>query len=794
MDGALTPASADVVRARIAALVAHQATGSRQLGAIALQEHQRTAVARVRSAIREFGGALLADETGLGKTFVALSVAREAGRTVVVGPAALRDMWYQAARSADVDIIFVSAEALSRSAFLPIDDPDFVIVDECHHFRNPSTARYHSLAALTIFARVLLLSATPVHNSAEDLATLLSLFLGARASTLDRAWTSRCIIRRSADDVPAAKIPRVAPPEPLAIDHDERHLEALLALPPPIPPLDGGDGGSLLIYALIRQWASSRFALVEALRRRLARATALLAGLDAGRHPSAPELTAWSFADGTVQLAFPELVVDRDHATPAAPELAACVRAHADALRRLLNDLASTADPDVQRAARILALRERHPNARVVVFSQYADSVAGLFRQLREHPRVGALTADGGQVAGGTLTRAEVLARFAPRAQGVGAPRVAETIDLLLTTDLLSEGVNLQDASVAVHLDMPWTAARLDQRVGRIARIGSAHERVFVYAMLPPAGAEQIVRVEHRLREKLGVASRTVGVAGTIIPSLTLAAPERAIVAPSDGGEDTAGSPADLSEEVQTVLARWSETSDRSDDSLDNPPHRETGERNVAIFAAVAAPHSGFIAVLGDPSQPRLVADIGAGATDDPAAVVAALRAAGGDGTEAPAGAVSSAIESVGRWRARNRMQRDLSVDGALRARARRSVVDRISAITRRAPRHLRPAIAALAATARRTATGQFGAGAERVLGELAAASMPDEAWLRAVSTFGSIHGVGDELGRVRHPLLAVLLLVPRPTPDGSPSRGADLGTSARIRGSGQPTRPQNAE
>ena len=47
---------------------------------------------------------------------------------------------------------------------------------------------------------------------------------------------------------------------------------------------------------------------------------------------------------------------------------------------------------------------------------------------------------------------------------------------LLLTTDLASEGVNLQDASVVVHLDLPWTAARLEQRVGRVARLASAHD------------------------------------------------------------------------------------------------------------------------------------------------------------------------------------------------------------------------------------------------------------------------------------------------------------------------------
>ena len=46
-------------------------------------------------------------------------------------------------------------------------------------------------------------------------------------------------------------------------------------------------------------------------------------------------------------------------------------------------------------------------------------------------------------------------------------------VDLLIATDLLSEGLNLQDASVVVHLDLPWTAARLTQRIGRVWRVGA---------------------------------------------------------------------------------------------------------------------------------------------------------------------------------------------------------------------------------------------------------------------------------------------------------------------------------
>ena len=105
------------VRAAIAAAALGESPGrdsSACVGDIVLQPHQRSAVRRIEAAIAEFRGALLADEPGLGKTFVALAVASRYERVVVAAPAALRAMWHDAARRATVEIQFVSLEALSR--------------------------------------------------------------------------------------------------------------------------------------------------------------------------------------------------------------------------------------------------------------------------------------------------------------------------------------------------------------------------------------------------------------------------------------------------------------------------------------------------------------------------------------------------------------------------------------------------------------------------------------------------------------------------------------------------------
>src|SRR6201999_3019501 len=121
----------------------------------------------------------------------------------------------------------------------------------------------------------------------------------------------------------------------------------------------------------------------------------------------------------------------------------------------------------------------------------YAETVNALRAKLAVDSGIASLTANGARVAGGRVSRDTVLAQFTPAQTPQRATPAAERIDLLLTTDLLSEGLNLQEASVAVHLDLPWNPARLEQRVGRIRRIGSRFPTVSGDVGAPPASAEK---------------------------------------------------------------------------------------------------------------------------------------------------------------------------------------------------------------------------------------------------------------------------------------------------------------
>jgi superfamily II DNA or RNA helicase len=773
-----TLAAADVVRDAIACCALAEDVAifpdiPERYGAIRLRPHQIDAAARLARLLAEAGGALLADEVGLGKTYVALALAHDARDPVIVAPAALMPMWRSALGRVRRDATLVSFERLSRSRnggsgrnrrrIGASADPDLVIVDEAHHVRTPATRRYAALAELCARSRVLLLSATPLQNSRRDLATQLALFLGSAAWAMTDAELARFVVRRTRADVriEQSALPAVAVPTWIELPSPDDCLDALLGLPPPVPTSDGGDGGALLVYSLVRRWASSRAALRATLRRRLARAAALIAALEAGRYPSRSEVAAWAYADGALQLAFPELVAPRStegsSSDLGAGDLLTAVRFHETAVRQVLRALERTPDPDVDRAQAIRDIRSRHPGERIIAFAEAAETVEAMFRQLRRDAGVAMLRARGAAVSGGPLSRREALARFAPLAQGAREPHASERIDLLLATDLLSEGVNLQDASVVVHLDLPWNPARLEQRVGRVSRLGSPHARVTVYAIRPPAASERLLAVERRLRAKLAAAGRALGVVGTILPGL-------------DGASASGRGAAEEWTRVHMLVRAWREAGSGRREAGSGIGCGAGGGRteasDIVQIAAVESSTPGFIAALVEYGRPILLASTGnADPSTSPRAVATAIELASGVDVAVDHRALTRATDMIDGWLARRAAAELSGVDLAAVARARRQVLARITRIAACTPRHVRPVVSPLVAEARRAALLPLGEGAERVLAELADAPLADQAWLRAIAAFGEVHArpgarPADGDSRNAPGLVALLLLV----------------------------------
>jgi hypothetical protein len=377
-------------------------------------------------------------------------------------------------------------------------------------------------------------------------------------------------------------------------------------------------------------------------------------------------------------------------------------------------------------------LKRRHGDRRIIAFSQYAETVRAIARLLMTREGgVAELTSRGGRVAGGRLPRDEVLAQFAP---GRRSPRPAERIDLLVTTDVVSEGLDLQRASVIVHLDLPWNPARLEQRVGRVRRLGGAQEQVFVYALAPPAPAERVLDVEARLRSKLRIAGRFVGIGTAILPGFEM---ERGDAAPSSMSE------------LLTLLERW-----RSGAGV-----VEARGETMPVCAAARASMAGYLALLADGDDRLLVASTDGCVTLDPRSVRLAVALAEGSALLPEGGALSTAVASIAAWWAGRVSREEIRVLGPEGRRTRARIGARIDSLLTAAPRHARAKLTPMASAARRTLRVPLGIGAERQLALLDASAANDECWLRELAEIG--RGRMPPGSRREPAILALIVLVP---------------------------------
>jgi superfamily II DNA/RNA helicase len=133
---------------------------------------------------------------------------------------------------------------------------------------------------------------------------------------------------------------------------------------------------------------------------------------------------------------------------------------------------------------------------KVIIFSYFADTVEHLASQVRAAVEADdrlAAYRDRIAVASGPdkRGRAQTLAGFAPRT--AGGLHAEDLYDLLIATDVLSEGVNLQQARHIINYDLPWNPMRLVQRHGRIDRIGSGHAEVFIRCFFPDQQLEALL-------------------------------------------------------------------------------------------------------------------------------------------------------------------------------------------------------------------------------------------------------------------------------------------------------------
>lgn len=607
---------------------------------LSLTDWQRDGVARALAIADQYGGALIADDVGVGKTFEAAEIIRrvveQGGHVLVVSPANLVPMWTSrlAGWNLPADVVSYHSLPAAVRAVVDADETTFpyqlVVLDEAHWLRNPTTWREALRTALALAdthpPMVIALTATPIQNRGQDIVEILTLCLPRMSVVERRRLAERCrkadqlnnhelsglhdqletmtvrrtrpfirdnyitselnfpqqraeelryalpsVLRRLVRDVLAA----------LDADHEDLPPDAVADLhtlaPGHAPPAaltmaayhlqdyqqqgSGTRGGldwtHLIKCLLCKRLESSVAALASTLDAMRTRCSTVLDDLAHGtvrlpgrpRTAATPYDTAWD--DTLDERALAEL--ETDHAVVHDP------RNHlveypadqfvVDELRRdLLADMTIltnlrdrarsliTRDPKFPVLADVLAkiACDMH-GPKVVIFTSSritGDRITTWLEQTQTDP---SLAAYRGRIA--SLARIQrpseqqiqhTTADFAPQATATtpgslgGRHHPQNRYDLLVCTDMLAEGINLQQSAFVVHFDLPWNPMILGQRAGRVDRLGSPYERITCYSVFPDRGLDAQLHLLNRLYGKISVAAAAVGVPTPIIPYATV--------------------------------------------------------------------------------------------------------------------------------------------------------------------------------------------------------------------------------------------------------------------------------
>ena len=592
-----------------------------------LTSFQKHGVVRALRLIRDTGGVIVADEVGLGKTFVAGEILAHyqdrRQRALLVCPAALRDTsWKSFINDFQLYLEVVSFEELSRDNQLwdkarrpnakgnhlarNIDEYQLIIIDEAHNYRNPdSPTRADALRTLLYGKRkdLLMLTATPVNNSLWDLYNLTRFFIKqdsflaskgiisikdrfdlamktnpnnlspdvlypiVDATTVKR--TRQFIKRHYPNDQVKinGEMQTIVFPEPKAISvqynldalmpglfdlietyFDPEHPDCIqfarykaniyLTVPDTDSERMANAVTGLLLSGLLKRFESSTGAFRVSIERLVEQQEHFLRALDDGYVVSTAFLRE---STGTDDEDFDELLSTNEDTIDASlydsDKLYEDTHRDLEKLReiyKILEDITQDKDPKLtalvsqlefiaEEAKTQAASREDEMNKRkVLIFSFFADTARWVYNhlshQIDTNPKLAAYSGRVeivvGSAQGEDSNKAAAAARFAP--ETAGQPSSANETDILVSTDVLAEGVNLQQARHIINYDMPWNPMRLVQRHGRIDRIGSQHKGVFMRTIFPSDRLDALLNLEERISRKIAMAAASVGIVSPI--------------------------------------------------------------------------------------------------------------------------------------------------------------------------------------------------------------------------------------------------------------------------------------
>jgi superfamily II DNA or RNA helicase len=467
--------------------------------------------------------ALIADDVGLGKTISAglilseLMARGKVNRALILAPKILGPQWKEelrtkfqiesevaagaellhASRAGEKSVITTYQSARNRMPELEQGGFDMLILDEAHHLRNlygtanaPIIARALQKALKErSFRYVLMLTATPIHNRLWDIYSLIDLLTSAKGHANPLGNPDRFVDRYVADGRTQARELNLG-----RRDEFRQHLSQ---------------------YMVRTRRADCGLAFPE-------RTVILEKARPSGNELALVDLAASVFDDlnALAQISLAQALMS----SPAAfiAQLENMCRRQSGPSHTVLDEAKRIADGigRTGKEKKLLELlrsikSERPDNWRAVIFTGRKETQRVLSELLQRELGKDCVGFIRGGAAAANQRTIEGYTQDPPR------------VHIVISTDAGAEGVNLQKGNIVVNYDLPWNPMKVEQRIGRVQRLGSSFSRVFVMNLVLVGSVEE--RVVGRLAQKLAVIAHTIGDLEGVLESL-------------DGGGDSGGS------------------------------------------------------------------------------------------------------------------------------------------------------------------------------------------------------------------------------------------------------------
>lgn len=563
--------------------------------------YQKQAATNAKKILETYNGVFLADVVGLGKTFIsALLLQQLQGHILVICPPVLKEYWEESLR--DFGVRSFKVESLGKLEQLLSSDLSkfkYVVVDEAHRFRNENTQSYADLLDICSGKKVVLVTATPLNNTVDDIFAQLKLFQSPKNSTipgvqdlqkffnglkkkLDEAKKQRklsdkvdfqeialsteeyrkvikqvsesirdkvlkfVMVRRTRTDVKkyfsddvvkqGLSFPNIADPDRIVYRFENNLEKIFLQTIELLHTFKYARYVPLLYYAgnkelteferqqqrniggfmkgiLVKRLESSFYAFKMSIERFIESYSRFIVMYKQGEVYISKKANVYDLLENDDFETLKDLV-EKDKAqkyisNDFREEFEKDLWFDLEILKQV-QEIWRTVDEDPKLDKFIADLKSHSilNKQKLVIFTESKETGDYLYENLSEifPNQIMFYSSKGGRHQNKTLLSKNSVARdivkdnFDPNRKKEDQ---ANDLRLLITTDVLAEGINLHRSNVLINYDLPWNPTRVLQRAGRVNRLGSKFSNVHIYNFFPTSHADIHLGLEENITNKL---------------------------------------------------------------------------------------------------------------------------------------------------------------------------------------------------------------------------------------------------------------------------------------------------